>query len=178
MERALERLSLLVPVVLAVIVLMLYLNFRRVSDVVIVMAGLPFALIGAVWLLWALSYDLSVAVWVGFIALAGVAAETVVIMLVYLNNAWRDSAQRNAAALHEAVMEGAVRRLRPKMMTVLTIIAGLLPIMLGTGTGSEVMRRIAAPMVGGMLTALLLTLVLVPVAYYLWHERLLKKEAA
>lgn len=178
MERALERLSLLVPVVLAVIVLMLYLNFRRVSDVVIVMAGLPFALIGAVWLLWALSYDLSVAVWVGFIALAGVAAETVVIMLVYLNNAWRDSAQRNAAALHEAVMEGAVRRLRPKMMTVLTIIAGLLPIMLGTGTGSEVMRRIAAPMVGGMLTALLLTLVLVPVAYYLWHEHLLKKEAA
>jgi Cu(I)/Ag(I) efflux system membrane protein CusA/SilA len=176
MERAAERLQVLIPLVLAVIVLLLYLNFRRASDVVIVMAGLPVALTGGVWLLWSLSYDLSVAVWVGFIALAGVAAETVVIMLVYLNNAWNECGERNMAALHDAVMEGAVRRVRPKMMTVTTIFAGLLPIMLGSGTGSEIMQRIAAPMVGGMLTATLLTLIVVPVAFYLWHGYLLNKE--
>jgi len=178
LERAMERLSLLVPGVLALIVLLLYLNFRRASDVAIVMAGLPVALTGGVWLLWMLDYDLSVAAWVGFIALAGVAAETVVIMLVYLNNAWAAAPEKTAASLHDAVMEGAVRRVRPKMMTVLTIIAGLLPIMLGSGTGSEVMRRIAAPMIGGMVTATLLTLVLVPVLFYLWHAHLLKKEVS
>lgn len=175
LERASERLSLLVPGVLAIIILLLYLNFRRASDVFIVIAGLPVAVTGGVWLLWLLDYDLSVAAWVGFIALAGVAAETVVIMLVYLNNAWRAAPEKTPATLHDAVMEGAVRRVRPKMMTVLTIIAGLMPIMIGSGTGSEVMRRIAAPMIGGMVTATLLTLILVPVVFHGWHAYLLKK---
>jgi Cu(I)/Ag(I) efflux system membrane protein CusA/SilA len=143
------------------------------------MAALPFALVGGVWLLWALSYDLSVAVGVGFIALAGVAAETGVVMLVYLHHAWdaRLAASRAAGRaptdddLRAAVEEGALLRVRPKLMTVTCIIAGLLPIMWGSGAGSEVMRRIAAPMVGGMASATLLTLVVVPAAFLLWARR-------
>ncbi|HEX7029557.1 MAG TPA: efflux RND transporter permease subunit [Gammaproteobacteria bacterium] len=176
LERAAEKLRLVVPITLAVIMLLLYLNFRRVSDVLLVIGTLPVAVTGGVWLLWLLGYELSVAVGVGFIALAGVAAETAVIMLVYLHQAWERAPERNTANLRVAIEEGAALRVRPKLMTVAAIMAGLLPIMIGGGTGSEIMRRIAAPMIGGMVTATLLTLVLVPVAFYLWHAHLLEKE--
>ena len=173
MERAMERLKLVVPFTLLVIFLLLYLNFRRLAPTLIVMLSVPFALVGGVWLMWLLGYNLSVAVAVGFIALAGVAAETGVVMLIYLDHAW--AAQKSALAgrrpavsdLYVAVMEGAVERVRPKMMTVVAIMAGLLPIMWSTGTGSEVMRRIAAPMVGGMLSSTLLTLIVIPAIYAL-----------
>jgi Cu(I)/Ag(I) efflux system membrane protein CusA/SilA len=154
---------------------LLYLNFRRFTETFIVMLSLPFALVGGVWLLYWLDYNLSVAVGVGFIALAGVAAETGVVMLIYLDQALsrrRDERAANGlpltqADLHNAVMEGAVERVRPKMMTVVAIMAGLLPILWGHGTGSEVMRRIAAPMVGGMVSSTLLTLVVIPAVYAL-----------
>jgi Cu(I)/Ag(I) efflux system membrane protein CusA/SilA len=174
MERARERLVLILPVTLASIVLLLYLNFRRAAEVVIILAMLPLALAGGVWLLWLLGYNLSVAVGVGFIALAGVAVETSVVMLLYLNLAWERLAAGKAAPdlqdLYTAVIEGAVQRLRPKLMTALTVIVGLLPIMFGSGTGSEVMRRIAAPMVGGMVTSTALTLLVIPAAFLLWQR--------
>jgi Cu(I)/Ag(I) efflux system membrane protein CusA/SilA len=143
------------------------------------MLSVPFALVGGIWLIWALGYNLSVAVGVGFIALAGVAAETGVVMLIYLEHAWeRIRKERGAAGvvptaadLYEAVMEGAVERVRPKMMTVVAIMAGLLPIMWSTGTGSEVMRRIAAPMVGGMVSSTVLTLIVIPAIYALVKGR-------
>jgi len=179
MVRAKERLYLVGPVTLAIIVLLLYLNFRRLTEVAIVMGTLPMALIGGIWLLYLLDYDLSVAVGVGFIALAGVAVEIGVVMLVYLNQAMRHhiaDAERESRALtvedvQRAVVDGALLRVRPIMMTVAAIVAGLLPIMLGGGTGSEVMRRIAAPMVGGMLSATLLTLVVIPALFLLWRRR-------
>ena len=175
MERATERLKVVVPLTLLIIFLLLYLNFRALPPTLIVMLSVPFALVGGVWLVWLLNYNLSVAVAVGFIALAGVAAETGVVMLIYLDHAWAAARQQSALAgrqptaadLYTAVMEGAVERVRPKMMTVVAIIAGLLPIMWGSGTGSEVMRRIAAPMVGGMLSSTLLTLVVIPALYAL-----------
>jgi Cu(I)/Ag(I) efflux system membrane protein CusA/SilA len=174
MERARERLALVVPATGAIIVLLLYLNFRRIAEVAIVLGMLPLALVGGVWLLYLLDYNLSVAVGVGFIALAGVAVETSVVMLLYLNLAWericREKARPELADLYAAVIEGAVQRLRPKLMTVATVIAGLLPIMLGSGTGSEVMRRIAAPMVGGMVSSTVLTLLVIPAAYLLWRR--------
>jgi Cu(I)/Ag(I) efflux system membrane protein CusA/SilA len=184
LTRALAKLQVVGPVTLAVIFLLLYLSFGRLGEAVLIMATLPFALLGGVWLLYWLDYNLSVAVGVGFIALAGVAAETGVVMLVYLDQALT---QRKAAAqmenrpvtlteLREAVIEGALLRLRPKMMTVATIIVGLLPIMYGMGTGSEVMRRIAAPMVGGIVSATLLTLVVLPAAYLLWQGALINRE--
>jgi Cu(I)/Ag(I) efflux system membrane protein CusA/SilA len=179
MERAKQRLSTVIPVTLAIIVLLLYLNFRRATEVFIILATLPLALVGGIWLLYWLDYDLSVAVGVGFIALAGVSVEIGVVMLVYLNQAYRrqkeaallESRPVNAAALHQAVIDGALLRVRPVMMTVAAIIAGLLPIMLGSGTGSEVMRRIAAPMVGGMLSATVLTLLVIPAAFLVWRGR-------
>ena len=182
MQRAGEKMKLLIPLTLLIIFLLLYLNFRRLSETLIVMLSVPFALVGGVWLMWALGYHLSVAVAVGFIALAGVAAETGVVMLIYLDRAWEEQkARRRAdggepglADLYAAVMEGAVERVRPKMMTVVAIMAGLLPIMWGSGTGSEVMRRIAAPMVGGMLSSTLLTLAVIPAIYALvkqWRLR-------
>ncbi|HZV54237.1 MAG TPA: efflux RND transporter permease subunit [Rhodocyclaceae bacterium] len=175
MERAAERLKIVVPLTLAIIFLLLYLNFRRLTETLIVMLSVPFALVGGVWLMWWLGYNLSVAAAVGFIALAGVAAETGVVMLIYLDHAWRESQSRRhaeggrvtAGDLYAAVMEGAVERVRPKMMTVTAIMAGLLPIMWSTGAGSEVMRRIAAPMVGGMISSTLLTLIVIP-AIYAW----------
>jgi copper/silver efflux system protein len=174
MERARERLTLVVPATLAIIVLLLYLNFRRFAEVAIVLGMLPLALVGGVWLLYLLDYNLSVAVGVGFIALAGVAVETSVVMLLYLNLAWErvcnEKSQPDLGDLYAAVIEGAVQRLRPKLMTVATVIAGLLPIMLGSGTGSEVMRRIAAPMVGGMVSSTALTLLVIPAAYLLWRR--------
>jgi Cu(I)/Ag(I) efflux system membrane protein CusA/SilA len=179
LERAQNRMKIVVPLTLAIIFLLLYLNFRRLTETLIVMLSVPFALIGGVWLMWLLDYDFSVAVAVGFIALAGVAAETGVVMLVYLDNALSERrAQRAAAGQHltladvyAAVMEGAVERVRPKMMTVCSTIAGLLPIMWGSGTGSEVMRRMAAPMVGGMVSSTVLTLVVIPAIYALVKAR-------
>jgi Cu(I)/Ag(I) efflux system membrane protein CusA/SilA len=175
MERAKEKLKLVVPLTLVIIFFLLYLNFRRVSDTLIVMLSVPFSLIGGIWLMYLLGYNASVAVAVGFIALAGVAAETGVVMIIYLNSAWdaikarraAEGAQPSAADLGHAIMHGAVERVRPKMMTVVAIMAGLLPIMWGTGTGSEVMRRIAAPMVGGMVSSTVLTLIVIPALFAL-----------
>jgi Cu(I)/Ag(I) efflux system membrane protein CusA/SilA len=171
MERAAQRLQIVAPITLGIIFLLLYLNFRRLSDTIIVMLTLPFGLVGGVWLLWALDYDLSVAVGVGFIALAGVSAELGVILLVFLEEAvsrhQREGRLRTRADLTEAVREGAGLRVRPIMMTVVSTIAGLLPIMWGSGTGAETMRRIAAPMVGGLVSATLLTLIVIPVVFAL-----------
>ena len=175
LQRAEARLAQVVPLTLVIIFVLLYLTFRNAAEAVMVMATLPFALIGGFWLLWALDYHLSVAVAVGFIALAGVAAEFGVVMLVYLDNAlktWRlRGTLRNVAEIKGAIMEGAVLRVRPKAMTVATIFAGLIPIMIGHGAGSEVMQRIAAPMIGGMITAPLLSLFVIPAVYLLWQRR-------
>ncbi len=173
MERAKERLKIVVPLTLFIIFLLLYLNFGRLTETWIVMLSLPFALVGGIWLMDWLHFNMSVAVAVGFIALAGVAAETGVVMLIYLDHALKErealrqktGSLLTRADLYEAIMEGAVERVRPKMMTVVAIMAGLLPIMWSTGTGSEVMRRIAAPMVGGMISSTLLTLIVIPAIY-------------
>jgi len=183
MERAVSKMKVVVPLTLLIIFLLLYLNFRRLTETFIVMLSVPFALVGGVWLMWLLNYNMSVAVAVGFIALAGVAAETGVVMLIYLDHAWHkqklkretEGGQLSLADLYEAVMEGAVERVRPKMMTVVAIMAGLLPIMWSSGTGSEVMRRIAAPMVGGMVSSTVLTLLVIPAIYALIKERALVK---
>jgi Cu(I)/Ag(I) efflux system membrane protein CusA/SilA len=185
MERATEKMKIVIPVTLAIIFVLLYLNFRRLTETLIVMLSVPFALVGGVWLMWALGYNLSVAVAVGFIALAGVAAETGVVMLIYLDHALNDIKARREAEgkalapsdLYAAVMEGAVERVRPKMMTVVAIMAGLLPIMWSSGTGSEVMSRIAAPMVGGMISSTILTLVVIPALYALVKEWALFKRS-
>ena len=170
LERANARLKLVVPATLVIIFVLLYLTFQRLDEAALVMATLPFALTGGVWFLYAMGYNLSVATGVGFIALAGVAAEFGVIMLIYLNQAWqsrRENIQKSDADLLDAIREGAVLRVRPKAMTVAVIVAGLLPIFWGSGTGSEVMSRIAAPMVGGMTTAPLLSMFVIPAAYRL-----------
>lgn len=175
MERAKARLAVVVPLTILIVFVLLYLNFGRLTETLIVMLSVPFALVGGVWLMYFLGYNLSVAVAVGFIALVGVAAETGVVMLIYLDQALDAvRAKRRAAGehvtaddLYEAIMEGAVTRVRPKMMTVIAIMAGLLPIMWSSGTGSEVMRRIAAPMVGGMISATVLTLIVIPAMYAL-----------
>jgi Cu(I)/Ag(I) efflux system membrane protein CusA/SilA len=181
MVRSKERLSVVGPLTLAIILLLLYLNFRNFAEVAIIMGTLPMALVGGIWLLYLLDYDMSVAVGVGFIALAGVAVEIGVVMLVYLNLAIRQrmtiaTAENRALDLddvRQAVIDGALLRVRPIMMTVAAIIAGLLPIMLGGGTGSEVMRRIAAPMVGGMVSATILTLIVIPALFLIWQGRTL-----
>jgi Cu(I)/Ag(I) efflux system membrane protein CusA/SilA len=160
-------------VTLLVIFLLLYLNFRALAETLIVMLSVPFALVGGLWLLWWLGFNLSVAVAVGFIALAGVAAETGVVMLIYLDHALAELRARRASEgvpftrvdLQAAIMSGAVERVRPKMMTVVAIMAGLLPIMWSSGTGSEVMQRIAVPMIGGMVSSTLLTLIVIPAIY-------------
>ena len=184
MERAIQKMKVVIPVTLALIFLLLYLNFRRLTETLIVMLSVPFALVGGIWLMWLLDYNLSVAVAVGFIALAGVAAETGVVMLIYLDHAWEEVKARcqaegktpGAADLYAAVMDGAVERVRPKMMTVVAIMAGLLPIMWGSGTGSEVMSRIAAPMVGGMISSTVLTLAVIPAIYALVKQWQLRHE--
>ncbi|MBN8451335.1 MAG: efflux RND transporter permease subunit [Candidatus Accumulibacter sp.] len=183
MERATEKMKIVIPVTLLSIFLLLYLNFKRLTETLIVMLSVPFALVGGIWLLWLLDYNLSVAVVIGFIALAGVAAETGVIMLIYLDHAWEAVQAKCRAAgrapnvddLYAAIMEGAVERVRPKMMTVVAIMAGLLPIMWGTGTGSEVMSRIAAPMVGGMISSTVLTLAVIPAIYALVKQWSLRR---
>ena len=174
-----------IPVTLALIFLLLYLNFRRVTESLIVMLSVPFALVGGIWLMWMLDYNVSVAVIVGFIALAGVAAETGVVMLIYLDHALEaraaqpqaESRSLDARDLREAIIEGAVDRVRPKMMTVVAIMAGLLPIMWSSGTGSEVMRRITAPMVGGMVSSTVLTLVVIPALYSMIKQRQLARKS-
>ena len=173
LERAEARLKIVVPVTLLIIFLLLYLNFRRITETLIVMLSVPFALVGGLWLMWWLGFNLSVAVAVGFIALAGVAAETGVVMLIYLDNALTELKQQRAregrsftsSDLYAAIMSGAVERVRPKMMTVAAIMAGLLPIMWAHGTGAEVMQRIAVPMIGGMVSSTVLTLVVIPALY-------------
>mgnify|MGYP002137198241 CR=1 FL=1 len=170
LERATAKLKLVVPFTLLIIFVLLYLTFGALDEALLIMAALPFALVGGIWLLWALGHNLSVAGAVGFIALAGVAAEFGVIMLLYLKNAWRDRLAQgfsSEADLRDAIREGAVLRVRPKAMTVAVILAGLFPILWGTGTGSEVMQRIAAPMIGGMVTAPLLSMLVIPAAYLL-----------
>jgi Cu(I)/Ag(I) efflux system membrane protein CusA/SilA len=182
MLRAKEKLTYVVPLTLVIIIVLLYMNFRRFAEVAIIMGTLPLAMIGAIWLMYLLGYNFSVAVGVGFIALAGVAVEIGVIMLVYLNQAYAQMQSEyetkgvapKLETLRHAVLHGAGMRVRPVMMTASAIIAGLLPIMFGSGTGSEVMSRIAAPMVGGMLSAVILTLLVLPAVYFLWRTRSLK----
>jgi len=173
LERAKKRLQVVVPVTVLIIFLLLYLNFRRITETLIVMLSVPFALVGGFWLMWWLGFNLSVAVVVGFIALAGVAAETGVVMLIYLDSALKELKEKRAREgrpftgddLYAAIMSGAVDRVRPKMMTVAAIMAGLLPIMWSHGTGAEVMQRIAVPMIGGMVSSTVLTLVVIPAIY-------------
>jgi copper/silver efflux system protein len=175
LERAKAKLKLVVPFTLLIIFLLLYLNFGKLTETMIVMLSLPFSLVGGLWLMWWMGFNLSVAVAVGFIALAGVAAETGVVMLIYLQNAldeWKHRAAAEGRAftkadLYGAIMEGAVDRVRPKMMTVAAIMAGLLPILWSSGTGSEVMQRIAVPMIGGMVSSTILTLVVIPAIFAL-----------
>ena len=165
--------AIVVPLTLALIFLLLYLNFKALTETMIVMLSLPFALVGGIWLMWWTGFNASVAVAVGFIALAGVAAETGVIMLIYLDHAMkeqRDACEKEGRSfsktdLNRAIMVGAVERVRPKMMTVVAIMAGLVPILWRTGTGSEIMQRIAVPMIGGMVSSTLLTLIVIPAVY-------------
>src|SRR5205807_3236659 len=181
-QRVKARLQVVVPLTLGIIALLLYLTFGTVAETAIVMLSLPFALVGGVWIMWLLDYNLSIAVAVGFIALAGVAAETGVVMLIYLDHAWkaRDALKDSLtvagggmreASLIAAIEEGAVNRVRPKLMTVLAIMLGLVPALWSHGAGASVMKRIAAPMVGGMVTSTILTLIVIPVIYYLWRRR-------
>jgi copper/silver efflux system protein len=186
MQRAIEKLKVVVPLTILIVFVLLYLNFNRLTETLIVMLSVPFSLVGGIWLMYLLDYNLSVAVAVGFIALVGVAAEIGVVMLIFLGHALEAATARREAAgepvtvedLYAAVMQGAVYRVRPLMMTVVAIMAGLLPIMWGSGTGSEVMRRIAAPMVGGMISATILTLIVIPAIYALVKEFALGKERA
>ncbi|HYR48089.1 MAG TPA: efflux RND transporter permease subunit, partial [Candidatus Polarisedimenticolia bacterium] len=177
LERVKARLRVVVPLTLGIIALLLYLTFGTVAEAAIVMLSLPFALVGGVWVMWLLHYNLSIAVAVGFIALAGVAAETGVVMLIYLDHAWKAASQGGRrptlTELVAAVEHGAVNRVRPKLMTVLAIMLGLVPALWSHGSGASVMKRIAAPMVGGMVTSTVLTLVVIPVLYYLWRRRTL-----
>ena len=175
MERANQRLRIVIPITLLIIFLLLFLNFRNIQESLLVMMSLPFAMVGGIWLLYVLDYNLSVAVGVGFIALSGVAAEIGVILLTYLDQSYKErvSAGRmnNLADLKEAIFSGTARRIRPIIMTVTAIIAGLLPIMWGHGTGSQVMKRIAAPMIGGMVSVTILSLLVLPAVYFLWKSR-------
>lgn len=181
MERAQQRLRVVVPITLVVIFLLLYFNFKNLAESLIVMASLPFALVGGIWFMYILGYNFSVAVGVGFIALAGLAAETGVVMLVYLDNVFTDKVRagsmRSASDLYDAVIIGAVERVRPKLMTVTTTMLGLVPILWGTGAGSQTMKRIAAPIVGGMVSSTILTLIVIPAIYYLWKSRAVNKLA-
>jgi Cu(I)/Ag(I) efflux system membrane protein CusA/SilA len=174
LERAKARLAVAVPLTLALIFLLLYLNSASAAEALLVMLAVPFSLVGAFWLLWLLDYNLSVAVWVGLIALAGLDAETGIIMLLYLDLAWKEHTPSTASEARAAVFQGAVKRIRPKMMTVVTILAGLIPILWSSGTGADVMKRIAAPMVGGVVTSALLELAVYPAIFLAWKGRRLE----
>ena len=173
---------LVIPLTLLLIVLLLYLHFRNFTEVLIVLLSIPFALIGSVWLLWALDYHLSTAVWIGLIALVGLAAQTGIVMIVYIDHAYER--RRAAGKIRDlsdiiwAHMEGTVQRVRPKLMTVATMLAGLIPLLWATGSGADVMKRIAAPMVGGLLTSAFLTLEIIPVIYTYWRQEQLLLRAA
>lgn len=179
LERALERLRWVVPATLAIIFVLIYLVFRSSIEALVIMLSLPFALVGGIWLVWALGHAVSIATLIGFIALAGVAAEFGIIMLLYLRQAWdrhlATSPLSGTDGLDDAIREGAVLRVRPKAMTVAVILAGLFPILVGSGAGSEIMQRIAAPMVGGMITAPLLSMLVIPAAYLLLQRRVLAR---
>jgi Cu(I)/Ag(I) efflux system membrane protein CusA/SilA len=175
MERAKAKMQIVVPATLALVFILLYFNFKSVAETLIVMLSIPFTLVGGIWFLWALGYNWSVAVTIGFLALAGVAAETGVVMLVYLDQEWADARAGGRVPtlqeLYDSVLRGAVERVRPMMMTVASTMIGLLPILWGGGTGASVMKRIGAPMIGGMVTSTLLTLLVIPAVYSLWRER-------
>jgi Cu(I)/Ag(I) efflux system membrane protein CusA/SilA len=171
LERAKARLAIVIPVTLLIIFLLLFFNSGSAAQAVIVMLAVPFSLVGAFVLLWLLGYNLSVAVWVGIIALAGLDAETGIVMLLYLDLAWRDRSPRTRGAARDAIIQGAVKRIRPKMMTVATILAGLLPLLWSHGTGADVMKRIAAPMIGGVVTSAVLELLVYPAIYMVWKGR-------
>jgi Cu(I)/Ag(I) efflux system membrane protein CusA/SilA len=178
MMRLRQRLMLIVPLTLFIIAVLLYFNFRSLAQTAIVMLSLPFAITGSLWILYLLDYNFSAAVWVGIIALGGIAAETGVIMIVYLDEAFhrhqREGRMNSLHDLFEAITEGAVQRVRPKVMTVMCILMGLLPLMWAHGSGAEVMRRIAAPMIGGLITSTILTLEIVPAIYSFWRQRQIK----
>jgi Cu(I)/Ag(I) efflux system membrane protein CusA/SilA len=178
MEKARKTLNVVIPVTILLIFVLLYFHFKNIAESVIVMASLPFAMVGGIWLLYVLDYNLSVAVVVGFIALAGLAAETGVVMLVYLDEVYhrkiKNKGMNTTKDLQAAIVEGAVDRVRPKVMTVATTLIGLLPVMIGSETGSEVMKRIAAPMVGGLISSAVLTLIIIPAVYDIWKRRELK----
>jgi copper/silver efflux system protein len=181
-QRAKEKLMYVVPLTLLIIFVLLYINLRSAAKCGIVLLAIPFSMIGAIWLVYLLGYNMSVAVWVGIIALAGVDAETGVIMLLYLDQAydkWRSSGRMQTVKhLQEAITEGAVKRIRPKMMTVMAILVGLLPIMWSHGAGADVMKRIAAPMIGGVISSFLLELIVYPAVYHVWRGRSLRRETA
>jgi Cu(I)/Ag(I) efflux system membrane protein CusA/SilA len=174
-ERAKERLKWVIPLTLGIVFVLLYFNTKSIVETVIVMLAVPFSLVGAFWLLYLLHYNMSVAVWVGIIALAGLDAETGVVMLLYLTLAHgrflREGRLRTFADLREAIVEGAAKRLRPKLMTVATMIIGLVPVLWSTGTGADVMKRIAAPMIGGLVTSFLLELTVYPAIFAIWRGR-------
>jgi Cu(I)/Ag(I) efflux system membrane protein CusA/SilA len=175
LERAKARLKIVVPLTLAIVFFLLYIHTRSVLETGIVLLAVPFSLIGAVWLLYLLDYNLSIAVWVGLIALAGLDAETGLIMLLYLKLAFQrrhqEGSLRSPADMQEAIVEGAAQRIRPKLMAVMTTMLGLVPIMWSTGTGADVMRRIAAPMVGGLVSSFLLQLTIYPAIFAIWKEK-------
>ncbi len=181
-ERAQKRLMLVVPATLFLVFLLLYFNTKSLVEAGIVLLAVPFSLIGAFWLLWILDYNLSVAVWVGLLALAGIDAETGVIMLLYQTLAherWKaEGRMRTLEDLKGAILEGAVQRVRPKVMTVATLLFGLLPIMWGTGAGSDVMKRIAAPMIGGIITSEILEFMVYPVIFMLWKRKTVEEKEA
>jgi len=175
MQRAKARLSVVVPLTLVIIILIIYLNTRSLTKTAIVMLAVPFSLVGAFWLLWALDYNMSVAVWVGIIALAGLDAETGQVMLLYLEIAYerwrREGKLANLAELRDAIYHGAVQRVRPKAMTVGALLFGLIPILWSHGSGADTMKRIAVPMIGGIITSFILELIVYPVVFYLWRGR-------
>jgi Cu(I)/Ag(I) efflux system membrane protein CusA/SilA len=180
MQAVASKLTVIIPATLFIILILLYIHFRSISNTLIVLLSLPFSLIGGIWLIYMFGFNTSVAIYIGFIALAGLAAETGVVMLVYLNetlNRYRAENRLNSISdLKDAIIEGAVERVRPKIMTVATTILALLPAMLGSGTGAEVIQRIAAPMVGGMISSMSLTLIVVPSLYYIVNLRKINKE--
>ena len=180
MEKARKTLNIIIPATLLVIFILLFMHFKNIAEVVIVMACLPFSLVGGFWLIHILGYNMSVAVGVGFIALAGLATETGIVMLVYLDEVfYRQKAagkMNTLSDLHAAIIEGAVERVRPKIMTVATTLIGLLPVMVGSGAGSQIMKRIAAPMVGGLVSSTVMTLIIIPVIYDLWKTNTIKKQ--
>jgi Cu(I)/Ag(I) efflux system membrane protein CusA/SilA len=182
MKEARERLKIVVPVTLVIVFLLLYLNFRSLPQVLIVMLTLPFSVIGGIWIMYLLNYNMSVAVTVGFIALAGVATEIGVVMIVYLDHAYRKMREEKEGRikkmdLYQAIMAGAAERVRPIAMTATAVIAGLLPIMWSQESGARVMKRIATPMVGGMVSATILTLIIIPIVYEIWRAWQLRREA-